>query len=105
MTAVTRLLLDNIARVQTPWPHHHMTGETAMACLAFGAVLVEGACAAPPPAPPAKTAEAAVRAIREAGFMPVERDGAYRTVPRNQAESQATPETGILKAPPGGGNT
>ncbi|MFP4501898.1 MAG: hypothetical protein ACLFTT_12925 [Candidatus Hydrogenedentota bacterium] len=67
VTAVTRLLLDNIARVQTPWPHHHMTGETAMACLAFGADTLDTTAA--------KVTEAhrgLPRMIRQAGQTPAE---------------------------------
>ncbi|MFP4501900.1 MAG: radical SAM protein [Candidatus Hydrogenedentota bacterium] len=98
LIAVSRLVLDNVPHVQAAneaegWRVAHLALQAGADD--FGAVLVEGSGAVPPAAPPAKTAEAAVRAIHEAGFIPVERDGAYRTVPRNHAERQATPDSGI----------
>ncbi len=67
VVAVTRLVLDNIARVQTPWPHGGVSSETAMACLAFGADTLDTTAARG-----TEVHRSLPRMIRQAGQAPAE---------------------------------
>ncbi|MGR9099067.1 MAG: CofH family radical SAM protein [Gammaproteobacteria bacterium] len=82
---MSRLILDNFPHIKAYWP---MIGiETAAAALSFGADDLDGtiglekiAHASGAKTPRQMAAEEMRRAIRLAGFEPVERDGAYRPV-------------------------
>jgi aminodeoxyfutalosine synthase len=92
VTAVSRLLLDNVPHVKAYWI---MLGEkTAQVALAFGANDLDGTVAeerivhmAGAESPQALTVAALEHLIREAGRVPVERDTLYNVVRREKARA------------------
>jgi aminodeoxyfutalosine synthase len=90
VTAVSRLLLDNVAHVKAYWV---MLGEkTAQLALSFGADDLDGTVVeenivhmAGASSPQGLGVEDLRHLIREAGFVPVERDTLYRVVEREAA--------------------
>lgn len=85
--AVSRIYLDNIPHLKAYWP---MTGrETAQVSLSFGADDLDGtiddttriySMAGAEEGNPSMTAAEISRLIREAGFVPVERDSLYNKI-------------------------
>ncbi len=85
--AVSRIFLDNFAHIKAYWP---MTGkESAQLSLSFGADDMDGtiddttriySMAGAKEENPSMTTDEISRLIREAGFIPVERDSLYNTV-------------------------
>ncbi len=97
--AVSRLLLDNVDHIKAYWVSS--TPKVAQIALRFGADDVDGTIvhetiyhAAGSTSPQGLTRELLVRMIREAGFLPVERDTYYGTV--EEFPRAAMPE-GALK--------
>jgi aminodeoxyfutalosine synthase len=97
--AVSRLLLDNVDHIKAYWVSS--TPKVAQIALRFGADDVDGTIvhetiyhAAGSTSPQGLTRELLVRMIREAGFLPVERDTYYGTV--EEFARAAVPE-GALK--------
>jgi aminodeoxyfutalosine synthase len=90
VTAVSRLLLDNVAHVKAYWV---MLGEkTAQLALSFGADDLDGTVVeenivhmAGAESPQGLRVEDLRHLIREAGFVPVERDTLYNVVEREAA--------------------
>jgi aminodeoxyfutalosine synthase len=85
--AVSRLLLDNVDHIKTYWVSS--TPEVAQIALSFGADDIDGTSvhetiyrAAGSTSPSALTLAALQRLIREAGFVPVERDPRRRAAGR-----------------------
>ena len=85
--AVSRIFLDNFTHIKAYWP---MTGrESAQLSLSFGTDDMDGtiddttriySMAGAEEANPALTTVEICRLIREAGFVPVERDSLYNTI-------------------------
>ena len=85
--AVSRIYLDNFPHIKAYWP---MTGkETAQLSLAFGADDMDGtiddttriySMAGAKDGNPAMTSEEICQLIRDAGFIPVERDSLYNPI-------------------------
>ncbi|HEX9295988.1 MAG TPA: aminofutalosine synthase MqnE [Polyangiaceae bacterium] len=97
--AVSRLLLDNVDHIKAYWVSS--TPKVAQIALRFGADDVDGTIvhetiyhAAGSQSPQGLTREMLIRLIREAGFMPVERDTYYRVI--EELPRAAVPE-GALK--------
>jgi len=81
--ALARLVLDNIPHIKAYWPSLHI--ETAVAALNFGADDLDGTLQherimslAGSSAPSTLSTRQLERMVREAGQIPVRRDGAYR---------------------------
>jgi aminodeoxyfutalosine synthase len=85
--AVSRIYLDNFPHIKAYWP---MTGkETAQLALSFGADDMDGtiddttkiySMAGSDEGNPAMTSDEISKLIREAGFVPAERDSLYNTI-------------------------
>jgi aminodeoxyfutalosine synthase len=96
--AVSRLLLDNVDHIKAYWVSS--TPKVAQIALRFGADDVDGTIvhetiyhAAGSPSPQGLSYEMLVRLIREAGFVPVERDTHYRVI--EQLPRAALPEAAL----------
>ena len=87
MTALARVYLDNFPHIKAYWPMFGKT--TAQIALAFGADDMDGtiddstkiySMAGAEDQSPAMTAADMERLIRDAGYLPVERDTFYNPV-------------------------
>jgi aminodeoxyfutalosine synthase len=96
--AVSRLLLDNVDHIKAYWVSS--TPKVAQIALSFGADDVDGTIvhetiyhAAGSQSPQGLSYEMLVRLIREAGFVPVERDTHYRVI--EQLPRASLPENAL----------
>lgn len=93
MTAMARLVLDNIDHIKSYWP---MSGvETAAAGLSWGADDMDGTISeekiahlAGATTPKGLARDRMTETIRMAGFTPVERDGRFKSIPKRAPERQ-----------------